>query len=113
MDGGIVMKGVRYDENGEVLETITVDLPESHLITIPSGDWDLFFVGYTGPSEWTGTNYCGVVEANLTTPDATLDITIDTTTCATEPYLTIISEKAAASTSVWDTAVWDSATWGP
>lgn len=100
MDGGIFMEGVRYDNENVEVESLLIDLPPDHLVSLPSGSWDMHFVGYTGPSEWSGTTYCGVLlGVNLDQPDATLNIDINQANCANEPYATLITDRATGGNS--------------
>ncbi|GEM_PF-3024324 len=118
MDGGIYLWAIGYDEDGNQTETLMIDLDANDSAVIPVGSWEFHLDGYLGPSAWQGTNYCGSIpQTLLETPDINLPITINTSNCISEPYVSMIAAKASAtagsSLATWDNAIWDSGIWGP
>lgn len=118
MDGGIYLWANRIDpDTGAITETLMLDLIND-AAQVPFGNWEFHLVGYAGPSQWSGTNFCGSVpETVLETNEITLQVTFTEAACANTPYPDMINQKAAdlaaASLAYWDSAVWDSSTWGP
>lgn len=118
MDGGIYLWAKRIDpDTGTILETLMLDLVDD-AAQVPFGNWEFHLVGYAGPSQWSGTNYCGSVpETVLDTNEITLQVTFTQADCSGAPYTDMVNQKAAdlaaASLAYWDSAVWDSSVWGP
>lgn len=118
MDGGIYLLAKRFDENNNEVETLTFDLDDDDSAEIPFGTWEFYLLGFTGPNEWQGNQYCGSVPLTILDSDEiTLDVTIDPSNCGVEPYASMALDKAPATTvpniATWDNAAWDNSTWEP
>jgi hypothetical protein len=105
MDGGLSIQTVGTGG------TRNYDVQAPHSVSIPYGSYDMYFVGYVGPTAWAGTPKCAkVVGAVLSQPNQSLSITIDSSTCATDPIFTnMINAKLAK----WGTAIWNQSQWAP
>lgn len=106
VEGGALIKLINSSTKEELLFRLKAPPYE---VDIPNGTWDIFAVGFSGPTLWQGTNYCGNVAAKVLDGNAT-DITINATeaNCLISPYPALI-----ALLSSWDSALWDQARWSP
>jgi hypothetical protein len=94
--------------DGTITESELTEAP--YTVSLKDGNWNIYFVGFAGPSQWQGASYCGGAEGiNLTPATLEVNITANLTNCSSEPYSTMIAGK----TSTWDQAIWDQSTWGP
>jgi hypothetical protein len=117
MDGGIYLWADRIDpDTGAITETLMLDLIDDSA-EIPFGNWEFHLVGYQGPGEWSGNNYCGSVpETFLDSDEISLQVTFTDANCANSPFPEMITQKAAnlaGGLALWDSATWDSSTFGP
>ena len=112
-NGGGVLKIVNPD-NGV---SLSFDMTESNVVTLPSGVWDMYFVGFEGATSWTGPHKCGVTKkVNLIQSGQIVDIVVNTANCSGSEYVSMINSKNPNSNvaAKWDQENWDStATWGP
>lgn len=112
MNGGIYLMAKRFDENGNEVEILKVDLDIDDSAEVPFGTWEFYLLGYEGPDQWSGNQYCGSIPlTTLDSDDITLDVTISQSNCGVDPYNSMAADKIDG--SVWDGAVWDEATWSP
>jgi hypothetical protein len=104
--GGAVVQLV----NETTREVRIVELVAPYNVTIPYGEWGIYFVGFEG-SKWQGPHACGGVSNYLfEQEDQTVEIKVTEAQCAVEPYLTL-KNYTSANAAKWDFALWDMANW--
>ena len=111
-DGGIFM----LRKNTTTGEVINSQIQQDQIVEIPSANYDLMFVVFTGPSIKSGTKYCSFMpNTKIEGADTTLNVTITTSTCSDANLQAFISELTGggAGGNQWDVATWDQGTWGP
>lgn len=115
LPGGVTMRAVPLTATGPSATFLTIDMiGPDHIAEVDFGNWDFYFVGYSGPSLWQGTTYCGVVNnVILETPDLSMNVNLNSTNCSVEPYISMINAKIVPNISTWDSAVWDTSVWEP
>lgn len=100
-------------------EIKSYDMTTTNVVALPSGTWDMFFVGFQGTSPWQGPHLCGGVSGiELSEPQKTVVITANAGNCSNTPYVAMITSKGGSiATTAWDDpgAQWDdpNTKWGP
>ena len=108
MNGGIFLETENTSSNHKAI--IKLDAENSAII--PLGTYNLLFVAFTGPTEKTGTKYCGSLDnAVLQTTEASLTINLTQANCADSKYTDFINKLLG--NSIWDSATFDNSKWGP
>lgn len=111
--------GLLQIKNVATGEVLSYELTTSNVVALPSGTWDMSFVGFQGASAWQGPYLCGGVNAvELLGPPKTVMITANAGNCTNPPYVAMITSKGGSlSAANWDdpNAKWDDAStkWGP
>ncbi len=105
---------------GVFLETHELSLDDKKIFkldaensaTFPTGTYNLLIVAFSGPSEKSGSMYCGSAEnAALLSASSSITITINQTNCNDAKYMDFISKLSGSSN--WDAAKFDQGKWGP
>lgn len=97
--------------------SFSFDMTDSDIVTLPTGVWDMYFVGFEGAALWAGPHKCGVTRnVNLTQSGQIIEIFVNSANCSDSVYVSMINSKTPATNvaAKWDQENWDStATWGP
>ncbi len=104
--GGAIVR-IENTSNGSYTDIELSSAP--YTFSLQDGTWNIYFIGFDGPTQWQGTTNCGgAIGVNLTASTAEINITAKPALCAGAPYTELISGK----TSTWDQALWGQAKWG-
>jgi hypothetical protein len=112
--------GLLQIKNVATGEIRSYDMTTTNVVALPSGTWDMNFVGFQGASDWLGPYLCGGVSGvDLYGPSITVTITANAASCSSSPFIAMIASKSSpvAGAAEWDNpaAKWDDANtkWGP
>ena len=109
----IVMKGGAFVETEDQATKIKnlLKLDAEYSTNIPFGTYKMLFVTFSGPSEKSGTIYCGSVESTtLSTETATIKVSVAQAACTNSKYQELIL-KLTGGVSKWDTSIFDQGKW--
>lgn len=108
VSGGAFLEAENQTSGGKTI--IKLDAENSAII--PLGTYKLLFVAFTGPSEKSGTMYCGSVDsAVLQSTTSSLEVTLSQANCPQSKYTDFIYKLIGNSN--WDSATFDQSKWGP
>ena len=111
-DGGIFLSR----KNLATGEIVKIQMQRDQVVEIPSSNYDIMFVVFTGPNIKSGTKYCAILpNQKIEGSETIINVTITTANCALasiQPYITELMSDSPSG-NLWDHAFWEQGTWGP
>jgi len=111
----VPMLGGAYVETEDAASSVKtiIKLDSEYSATIPTGNYNLLFVTFTGPSLHEGTMYCGKVSnASFASASSSIAVSISKDACTQNIYTDLITKIVGNTNLKWDSAKFDQGKWG-
>ena len=109
--GGVFVKAENIDD--ELATPLFLQLDSEGNVEIPYGNWNIYVVAFAGPTFLDGEMQCGSIEGQrLDAPEVDFTLDVESSTCSTTSFITIVDEIKDNVSAKWDSAIWDKSVWG-